>query len=877
MKGIYFALMTSLFTQSVFAQEITLGEAIDAPELEWRYTLGSVPMIGTADPEAIGEDIASADLNIGQFTEISTILPSSGIIDFWIDGGTLSKWSASINGVELDLSSGSWPYGFHVDGEGPHTFKIRHVAEFQESTVTIDGVVFRPDATATLAEALDQDGAVWTSPDATKWVGSPYFSHDGEDAAWIGGLADEETSSLKTTIEGPAEFSFWWQTTRGSYTRGELLINGSLADGSPQPRQNRWQHIVYVLGEGSHEIEWRATGRTPWKESPARGLWVDQFKVTTIEEGFLVNFAPPLPGARFFGESRLTAPGTEAGSTAISLNREHCQYDEILTWPIPPSTEARRISFLHKSAYGEVRVGGQTVNFSSQDSWEKLTIPLTADATSVQIISGGAPALIDQFEIQLAQTLPPEEIIGDIAQQLDFNGWHGWPTGPESPVTGLFSASFGATISGSLTGPAWLSVESERLGSSTLSLSVDGQTVLTSETDPFRYLIPPGTHAITIWHSSNEDSFGFIGGEDQSWVTITDIDVSPIEAFPLGEMGGLQLNQSGNSFRTDPQSGEDLPWEPFFQTAEGEIHAVVGPAQNIQLSSQVRGPALISFDRKVDFHREYDPYIYDVSGGPCTTGTITINVDPRYPPADPGTTLIVNGISSFASGESGGMFIPISALAETAQEPMDEANPLLMPEFRPVLLGERKPSTQEGWESITFFVGPGDHELIWTLGASINDSFNYGHSAQWNHLMLANLKLAPVMESYADWADQHWTADPEVDNAVTKLGPWQDPNADPDGDGFSNSLEFALGSNPRLADEFPLISSQVFSGTNPAVLWSVDTPNNILRTLVSTDLKTWTEEGVSTSISEAGILSELATPAPKAFFKLEADVTEPQP
>ncbi len=877
MKGIWGLLLASLFFQSARAQGITLGEAIDSPELEWRYTLGAVPFSTTASAEAIDQDIASVTLAQGQFVEISTTLPSSGIIDFLILGGGLANWTAFVNDEPLDLSSGNWPYGFRVDGEGAHTFRIRHVAAANEETISLDGVIFRPDATVDFTEALDAPGQTWTSPDATKWVGSPYFSHDGEDAAWIGGLADGEMSSLKTTIEGPAEFSFWWQRTRASDMSGEFLINGLPAPDVNGPKENRWEQVTYTLDQGIHEIEWKATGYASSRESPARGLWIDQFTVNSITEGALSNFGPPLPGARVLGELFQSSPGVTPHSTAIGLNKILCVTEGTLIWPIASSQNPRRISFYHQNAEGIAKIGSTIVEFNSSDTWKNLSILIPAGASSLTITAGGSPGLLDQFEIEDVLTTAPSEVIGSVANQLSFSGWHGSPATTENSEPTLLSPSFGSNISGTIAGPAWLRFESAITGNGKITLTVDGQIVLTTISEPATYLIPPGLHHVGLLHEENYDISALVNGFEQSQATINDLIIEPLLVFPLETTGGLPLTQSGNIY-IDPQSLEEIPWAPFFKTIDDEIHAVVGPTQNIQLSTTVTGPALVSFDRQVNFYRESIETSTSIDHGPCTSGTTTTNVGPFDPaPADPGTNLIVNGISAFASGESGGLLIPLSFFVEPAEEPMDQKNPLMMPNFRPVQIGVRKPSTREGWESFSLFLGPGDHELSWTVGAAPNDNSYDGHSAQWNHLKLANLQMTPVIDSYAHWANQQWTADPEVENAVTKLGPWQDPLADPDQDGVSNAMEYAYGTDPRSKESLPP-AHRVATAPRPMVHWAQppsDGPEVQWRPSHSPDLINWSDEGLSNITTASGFTSELITPAASAFFRLEVDVTIP--
>lgn len=870
-------LLLALLSQSAMGQGISLGEAIDSPELEWNETVGSVAFSPMVSLEAIGQDIAGASLDQGQFAEVSTILPTSGIIDFWILGGRKDHWSAFVNGESLDLSGGSWPYGFRVDGEGPHTFRIRYVAEVNEASISVDGVIFRPDASVALAEALDTSGQTWSSSDATQWVGSPYFSYDGEDAAWIGGLAEEEVSSLKTTIEGPAEFSFWWRRTKGSATKGEFFINGERVWLASSPRQERWAQITQTVGAGSHELEWRAVGETPWMESPARGLWVDQFTVAPLAEGVLANFGSPLPGAGLRGEISRVNPGAQAGSSAIAMNIEYCEGDG-LVWPIPVSQRPRKISFFHRNTdHGTVWLGGSSVRFASGDSWEKLAIPIPPGTSSFSVAAAGDLALLDQFKIEDLPVIPASEVIGPIANQLSLDGWLGWPEGSDTSEPALVSTSFDSSISGVLTGPAWLRFAGSAVGNGLLVVSVDGERVSVMASGESRYLIPSGSHQVDITHLKNWDSFSLSGTGSQALAMIKTLSVEPLSASPVDEPGGLQFTQSGSTLDPDEITLSPISWQPFFRDSEGEINAVAGPGQRLELATEVVGPAFLTFERKIEAFQANQPEIAGYRPS-CTTGTIITSVGPG--PGDPGTSLRVNGLGAFFNGTSG--FLNIFEGPKFAPaEPFDSANPLYLSSSGPVSLlrevglGQRTLSRREGWESFRLFLGPGSHQLVWVVGAPNNDVF--GYFAQWKHLRLADIKITPIIGSYAEWAHHYWSADPEVENAVTKLGPWQDPEADPDRDGLSNALEFAYGTDPRSGQSRPP-SHRVASAPKPVVYWAMPPENGPQvqwRFFHSDDLINWSEEGLSNRDTVNELSSELLAPAASAFFRLEADVTLP--
>ena len=286
--------MVWLATSQVAAEEVSLAEALDATSLVWTAD-GDAIFSGSTLPEGIGGDAAVATLENGQTAQLQTVLPGPGVIDFWLNGtAPLADWSASLDGNPLDLSTGSWPYGFRVDGEGTHQLTIVCTSsQSQVVTAIVDGVVFVPDRPVSLAEALDHSEQTWTSTGTPSWTGRPQFSHDGSDAAWSGHLEPGETTALETVVQGPAEISFWWRRTGNSRTNGAFYVNGTNLRGTHTSNADFWKQISIVLGSGPHTLRWEAHQQAaPSQDSPARGLWIDEFKVSPLDSAILKSSVP---------------------------------------------------------------------------------------------------------------------------------------------------------------------------------------------------------------------------------------------------------------------------------------------------------------------------------------------------------------------------------------------------------------------------------------------------------------------------------------------------------------------------------------------------------------------------------------------------------
>lgn len=243
-----FALISLGAVSHILAEQVSLVEALDAPDLTW-VASGDVHFEGTPADDAWQGSYAQATLQNGESSVLTATIPGPGVIDFSIrnlpaNGLTIHNWSATLDGVPLDLSPGSWPYGFLVEGQGPHSLVISVSSNKpQQNIVILDAAAFVPEASADLSQSLDQEGQNWTTSGDGNWLGNgmPFFSVDGVDVARSGPLDDGETSSLHTTVEGPAEVSFWWRTTEGSQSSGTFYIDDILISATNLFNPDPWE------------------------------------------------------------------------------------------------------------------------------------------------------------------------------------------------------------------------------------------------------------------------------------------------------------------------------------------------------------------------------------------------------------------------------------------------------------------------------------------------------------------------------------------------------------------------------------------------------------------------------------------------------------
>ncbi|MEM7789961.1 MAG: hypothetical protein AAF546_01050 [Verrucomicrobiota bacterium] len=850
LKLICLIVASTLFgnAEEAFAQSVSLDEALDAANLDWRVTGGTISFEGQVNDSGIGGDVAQAILQSGEVAEISTTLPGPGVIDFWIAGGQFLDWQALLDGVPLDLSDGYWPYGFPVDGIGTHVFTLRYSSSStEEEAVFADGVIFQQEATVSLEEALDAPGLVWTSPDAAKWLGVPYFfSGDGEDSAWIGGLEDEERSSLKTTITGPAEVSFWWQTTRGSYTDGELLVNGVVFESLRAPSQDFWKQVRFAVGAGNHVIEFRATGQTPWLESHVRGMWLDQVEVTPLDDGRLSSFGNVLEGAWLRGASSIIVDGQDDDSSlgVLLQNNEGAQ----LSWPLPASEQLRLIRFYHKNASSDwVSFNGSSASFDSDSEWVETQLRVTpGEASRLRIELENDDDLklvqLDDFAVTELSPMPIEEALGWIGSEVVTNGFYGWP-GSESEA---FATEYGASLSFSVSGPGRLTFEAQ--GGSRFQVFVNSLEFYNGfgdETGEYELLIPGGDSEIVIQKSGFGSCLGISALNFESLINST-----------YGEVLGvpeMSFASSGTYYDQEAEETRDFVGETFI-ALDGEVLSSAPPGANFVLETEVEGPALFSFERRV------------TNGVPETQGWVSpqsvIIISP-IPVFEVGTSLSVNGVKTLVE-ESNFFF---SGYTEP-EEPMNPSQPGSVGGdlfgSGTVSLARDVDTDENGWKRFELYLGSGHHTLQWRVQKSRDASVPLA-------IQLANFQVKPVRQAYHDWAASQWQADDGVDNAATWMAAWQDPMGDPDRDGFYSAYEYAFLTNPRSSLSHPpsgrMEGREAFwpmpSSGSPPVEWKY---------WLTHDLVSWSQEGLLNEEISGETRSRLLESSNKAFFRREVSV-----
>ena len=136
--------------------------------------------------------------------------------------------------------------------------------------------VFPNLAVFTLADALETTNLIWSTTGTPAWHGWFGAAHDGVDQAQSGLIADEQTTSMQTTVIGPGLVSFWWKVS--SQTNDDFL---TFYIGSAQQARISgsvdWQQRSFNVPPGSQVLRWSYAKGEELAAAGDRG-WVDEVR-----------------------------------------------------------------------------------------------------------------------------------------------------------------------------------------------------------------------------------------------------------------------------------------------------------------------------------------------------------------------------------------------------------------------------------------------------------------------------------------------------------------------------------------------------------------------------------------------------------------------
>ncbi|MBP2146163.1 PKD repeat protein [Methanofollis sp. W23] len=327
--------VTFASTQPPEPPEPTLGEALDAAELEWTTggddnwvvevgngVGGSCARSGEAlygsdgswiETTVTGPGTLNFAWNVSSYYDESDDLNdpySSDLLRFTIDGET----QKNIAGEDYTWTSESFAIG-----EGEHALRWTYLDMSGdcagEDCGWLDHVVFTPEtvsAPTSLKEALDAPNLEWASAGASEWTIDTENGVKGGGCARSGPLEYRcQESDLLTSVTGPGTITFWWNVSSNTEEYYYFAIDEDKnVISSINGTDHAWEECTAEIAPGTHTFKWCYFRFTDEPEGEDCG-WLDNVSYTQhIATAFTANTTG--------GEAPLSVQFTDQSTGAIT-------------------------------------------------------------------------------------------------------------------------------------------------------------------------------------------------------------------------------------------------------------------------------------------------------------------------------------------------------------------------------------------------------------------------------------------------------------------------------------------------------------------------------------------------------------------------------
>ena len=105
-------------------------------------------------------------------------------------------------------------------------------------------------------QALDNQALTFTTGGTAQWYPQTATAYFGDSAAQSGGLGNNQSEWLQTTVVGPGNISFYWKvSSEATYDFLEVSVDDVVQSGSISGEVD-WQRRTVAIPAGSHQVRW---------------------------------------------------------------------------------------------------------------------------------------------------------------------------------------------------------------------------------------------------------------------------------------------------------------------------------------------------------------------------------------------------------------------------------------------------------------------------------------------------------------------------------------------------------------------------------------------------------------------------------------------
>ena len=298
---------------TILVDEATSGYRLPTAT-EWEYAArGGLssrgkPYAGGNDPDLVAWHAGNSSgailsLSGGRGTwAVGRKVPNElGLYDF---SGNLAEWiqqADSVTPTARYLFGGSWN---RTPGESAIGALLGNAPSGRLDTA---GLRTARSVASAMAGALDND-LTWNSGGNSPWFAQTGMTHDTIDAAESGGIGQDETNWIETTVTGPGNLSFRWKSASVADADGLRfsIVTGVAASLSGT---SDWQQQTFEIPDGDSVLRWQFARTSPTSAGTSR-VWLDEVVYTVATE----------PESTTAPATDITESGATLGGEVVSEN-----------------------------------------------------------------------------------------------------------------------------------------------------------------------------------------------------------------------------------------------------------------------------------------------------------------------------------------------------------------------------------------------------------------------------------------------------------------------------------------------------------------------------------------------------------------------------